>query len=188
MNPIALAKYVDHSKIYKETLDKTKPRTVYYDRYAGKGPGGNIIYETIKQSSIDPTELYNKFSTDLENDDGFRNYINQTAQLQGRDPSELMQNLLSDYARQRKWFGNSGPEKYQGAGWAKAASARWEEFLKHHGITYRMMKPGRTWKGTNAGAMFARLTGWKGRTSNHARDAAWMVFQMAAGKAKMIVR
>lgn len=98
LNPIALAKYVDHSKIYKETLDKTKPRTVSYDRYAGKGPGGNIIYETIKQSSIDPTELYNKFSTDLENDDGFRNYINQTAQLQGRDPSELMQNLLSDYA------------------------------------------------------------------------------------------
>ena len=96
--------------------------------------------------------------------------------------------VLVEDARQRKWFGNSGPEKYQGAGWAKAASARWEEFLKYHGVAHRMMKPGKTWKGANAGAMFAKLTGWKGRTSNHARDAAWMVFQMAAGKAKMIVR
>lgn len=47
LGQIALAKYVDHSKIYKETLDKTKPRVISRDVYAGKDGNGNIIYNTI---------------------------------------------------------------------------------------------------------------------------------------------
>lgn len=97
LNPIALAKYVDHSKIYKETLDKTKPRVISRDRFAGKDGNGNLIYETVKQSGIDANELSQKFKADLLNDDQFMNYAHQAAQMAGQDPEKYLQDLTSQY-------------------------------------------------------------------------------------------
>lgn len=90
--------------------------------------------------------------------------------------------VLCEDARLRKWFGNSGSEKWQGAGWAKSASKGWEDFLKYHKIPYRMQKPGATWKGPAAAKTWARITGWNKKTQDHARDAAWMVFEISRTK------
>ena len=77
-------------------------------------------------------------------------------------------------ARLRTWFGAKGKEALQGAGSIKRDCAIWADFLGSHGIAYRSIKP-------QAGAtkwtaeQFRRLTGWEGRTSEHARDAALLV-------------
>ena len=88
--------------------------------------------------------------------------------------------VIFEDARQRKWF---APErsrseyrgKLMGAGAAKRDAKIWEEFLKDYGIPYEAHKPqagGTKWPADH----WARVTGWKGRTSEHARDAALLVF------------
>ena len=94
--------------------------------------------------------------------------------------------VLVEDARLRKHFGDTGRERLQGAGWAKAASKQWEDFLKHYKILYRMQKPGSTWKGAAAGKTWASITKWKGKTSDHARDAAWLVFEMSRTKMEVL--
>jgi hypothetical protein len=65
--------------------------------------------------------------------------------------------------------------RLQGVGSVKRDSAIWEEFLTMHGIPF----VGRKAAGTKlADEPFRKLTGWKGRTNNHARDAAMIVFGM----------
>ena len=94
--------------------------------------------------------------------------------------------VVVEDARQRKWFGNTGRERLQGAGHAKAAAGRWERFLKHHKIPFAMQKPGKTWKGATLAATWTKVTGWKGKTSDHARDAAWLVFEMSKTKIELL--
>lgn len=77
-------------------------------------------------------------------------------------------------ARQRKWF-TGGKEKQQGAGSIKRDSSIWEDFLKDKGITFRMVAPKDNMTKMDA-APFKAVTGWQGRTSYHARDAAMLVF------------
>lgn len=66
--------------------------------------------------------------------------------------------------------------KLMGAGSVKRDSVIWQDALTDWGIPFEMVPP-------RAGATkwdadtFARLTGYKGRTSNHARDAALLVFR-----------
>lgn len=77
-------------------------------------------------------------------------------------------------ARKRKWFGNSGRERLQGAGSIKRDSAIWNEFLIHHGFEYKLLSPQQ--KGAKMDPkLFARVTGWKKRTSEHSRDAASLI-------------
>lgn len=79
-------------------------------------------------------------------------------------------------ARQRKWFGLAGREALQGAGSIKRDSSIWEEFLSGlEGLPFKMVSPQSKGAKLDA-AQFARLTGWQGRTSEHARDAAMLVF------------
>ena len=93
--------------------------------------------------------------------------------------------IICEDARQRTWF---APErnvseyrgKLMGAGAAKRDAKIWEEFLSDKdvslpyasdlGLTFTMHKPqvhGTKW----AADYFARVTGFKGRTSEHSRDA-----------------
>ena len=76
-------------------------------------------------------------------------------------------------ARKRTWFGNTGAEKYKGAGSIARDCAIWEETLTELGIPFQLVHP-KNVKATTADH-FKRLTGWTGRTSIHAREAAWMV-------------
>lgn len=78
-------------------------------------------------------------------------------------------------ARKRNWFGNSGREQLQGAGSIKRDCSLWEEFLTAKNIPFAAVAPkaNRTKMKQEA---FAKYTGWAKRTSEHARDAAMLVF------------
>lgn len=78
-------------------------------------------------------------------------------------------------ARLRNWFGNAGREKLQGAGSVKRDCAIWETFCKEADIELRKIAPKNNYTKLSA-EQFRKLTGWKGRTSDHARDAAMLVF------------
>ena len=82
-------------------------------------------------------------------------------------------------ARQRKWYGTRTAKedrnKLQGAGSVKRDSTIWEDALKDWGIPFHAVAPKHnTTKMTPE--FFRALTGWKGRTSEHSRDAAMLVF------------
>lgn len=77
-------------------------------------------------------------------------------------------------ARLRKWYGNTGREKLQGAGSVKRDASIWEDFLKDLGVEYHAIAPKNNF--TKVGAdLFAKMTGYTGKTSEHGRDAAFLV-------------
>ena len=78
-------------------------------------------------------------------------------------------------ARLRKWYGNSGREKLQGAGAVKRDAHIWADWCWENEINYRMVAPKDNITKMDA-APFKRLTGWNKTTSKHGRDAAMMVF------------
>ncbi len=66
--------------------------------------------------------------------------------------------------------------KLMGAGSVKRDSTIWREYCAYWGIPYVAVAPRKGMTKWNAD-YFAKVTGWKGRTSEHARDAALLVFQ-----------
>lgn len=88
--------------------------------------------------------------------------------------------VIFEDARQRKWFKEDrNSSEYRGhlmgAGAAKRDAAIWEEFLNDHAIVFQATPPRprlTKWKAD----YWAHVTGWKGRTSEHSRDAALLVF------------
>ena len=90
--------------------------------------------------------------------------------------------VVFEDARQRQWFPRErNASEYRGhlmgAGAAKRDAKIWEEFLTDLGIPFIAHKPqpgGTKWKSET----FARVTGYKGRTSEHARDAALLVYNI----------
>ena len=77
-------------------------------------------------------------------------------------------------ARLRTWFGAKGREALQGAGSIKRDCQVWAEWLGHVGCAYKSISPQAKGPKLDA-ARFERLTGWTGRTNEHARDAAMLV-------------
>lgn len=78
-------------------------------------------------------------------------------------------------ARKRNWFGYSGREKLQGAGSVKRDCSIWETFCEEVGIECRKIAPKNNYTKL-AARQFRVLTNWVGRTSEHSRDAAMLVF------------
>ena len=83
-------------------------------------------------------------------------------------------------ARQRKWIPmskNMTAElgRAQGAGYVKAHCQIWEDFLMDYQIPFEAIAPRRNVTKLSA-EQFGRITGYKGRTSEHARDAAMLVY------------
>lgn len=76
-------------------------------------------------------------------------------------------------ARLRTFFGKTDREKLQGAGSIKRDCAIWEEVLTELQIPFEFVHP-RNVKATTA-EYFKKLTGWEGRTSIHAREAAFLI-------------
>jgi hypothetical protein len=73
------------------------------------------------------------------------------------------------------WFGERTAAKLQGAGSVKRDCSAWEDFLVDHGIAHLAVSPKQ--KGSKVAAPhFARITGWQGKTNEHGRDAAMLVF------------
>lgn len=88
--------------------------------------------------------------------------------------------VVFEDARQRRWFPREkSVSEYRGrlmgAGAAKRDARIWEEFLTDKDIPYEGHKPqagGTKWSAD----YFKRITGWKGRTNEHSRDAALLVY------------
>lgn len=83
-------------------------------------------------------------------------------------------------ARLRTWFPEvkDTPEdikKLQGVGSVKRDCSIWQEFCEYHKIPYQAIKPAKGQTKWDS-EYFKRVTGWKGRTSKDARDAAILVF------------
>lgn len=88
-------------------------------------------------------------------------------------PMELT--VVFEDARQRTWYGKGDVSaKQQGAGSIKRDCAIWEELCLDRGIPYIAQAPV---KGATkvSPAYFRQVSGWDGRTSSHARDAAMLV-------------
>ena len=85
--------------------------------------------------------------------------------------------VVFEDARQRIWFGKdkNTSAKLQGAGSIKRDCSIWEDFLTDYEIPFRAVPPQ---KGCTKWTKeyFKMVTGWKGKTSNHSRDAAILVF------------
>ena len=83
--------------------------------------------------------------------------------------------LYIEDARKRTWF-TGGREKAQGVGSVKRAAQIWEDWCKEQGINFKLIHPA-----ANATKKkvedFTRMTGWTGRTNEHGRDAAMLVFK-----------
>ena len=93
--------------------------------------------------------------------------------LQDNDAGDMM--VVFEDARQRKWYGSNSQMKMQGAGSIKRDAVIWEDFLKDNGIPYRAVPPKKGLTKWSA-EQFAKVTGWKGRTSEHSRDASLLVY------------
>ena len=78
-------------------------------------------------------------------------------------------------ARKRKWFGQSAREQLQGAGSIKRDCKIWEDFFKDNKIAYELVAPKNN-KTKMSADTFKRMTGYKGLTNEHGRDAACLVF------------
>ena len=84
--------------------------------------------------------------------------------------------VIVEDARQRTWFGSSGPEKWKGAGSIMRDCTIWEDFLTYHKIPFKMVKPAPGT--TKLGAHHFRLAyGWTERTNEHGRDAAMLALR-----------
>lgn len=82
--------------------------------------------------------------------------------------------VVFEDARQRKWY-TGDREKLQGAGSVKRDCTIWEDFLNDYGIRYQAIAPHKGMTKMSEG-YFKTITQWRKRTSNHARDAALLVF------------
>lgn len=88
--------------------------------------------------------------------------------------------VVFEDARKRRWLpSEKNASEYRGrlmgAGSVKRDCTIWEDFLKDLGVDFIAQAP-RAGMTKLSPESFARLTGWKGRTSNHARDAAMLVY------------
>ena len=83
--------------------------------------------------------------------------------------------LIIEDARQRTWF-TGGREKAQGVGSVKRDAQIWEDWCKENQINFKMIHPKNNSTKYKADT-FKKITGWTGRTNEHARDAAMLVFR-----------
>jgi len=78
-------------------------------------------------------------------------------------------------ARKRKRYGPNSNAKIQGAGAIKIQCRQWEMFLQQEGISFDLVAPAQIKTKVDA-KKFKIITGWAGRTNNHGRDAAMLVY------------
>ena len=88
---------------------------------------------------------------------------------------DVAMDVTFEDARQRTWFGKGDTNaKLQGAGSVKRDCSIWEDFCKDYGIPYWAKPPGKGMTKVTSD-YFRTISGYQGRTSNHARDAAMLV-------------
>ena len=89
--------------------------------------------------------------------------------------SDQVAEVVFEDARQRTWFGKGDTNaKAQGAGSVKRDCSIWEDFCRDYGIPFQAKPPIKGATKVTAD-YFKMVSGWTGRTSEHARDAAMLV-------------
>jgi hypothetical protein len=82
-------------------------------------------------------------------------------------------------ARKRTWFGHHTAKedraRLQGAGSVKRDCQIWEDYLTDLGIPFEMVAPKNNATKLTA-EQFRRITGYEGKTNEHGRDAAMLVY------------
>lgn len=78
-------------------------------------------------------------------------------------------------ARLRKWYGNAGREKLQGAGSIKRDGVIWQDYLTDLKISFEAVAPMNNTTKLNE-TIFRKITGCTTRTSEHSRDAAMLIW------------
>ncbi|MDI3237529.1 hypothetical protein QK338_05285 [Acinetobacter ursingii] len=81
--------------------------------------------------------------------------------------------LYIEDPRKRTWF-KGGREKAQGVGSVKRDAQIWENWCKENKIKYTLVHPKDNCTKYKSDT-FKKVTGWMGRTNEHARDAAMLV-------------
>lgn len=99
--------------------------------------------------------------------------LREVERLQRETDNDLR--LYFEDARRRSWFGRAGREKLQGAGSVKRDCAIWQTFCEELGIAYVGVAPKNNTTKLTA-AQFKVLTGWEGKTNEHSRDAAMLIY------------
>lgn len=84
-----------------------------------------------------------------------------------------LEGLYIEDARKVKY--KTSTVKAQGAGSIKRDCQIWEEFVNRYQIKATFLRPNKDLTKFSKDK-FAQLTGWKKRTSEHARDAAMLVY------------
>lgn len=97
--------------------------------------------------------------------------VQEIKAIHGKDSLKL---YIED-ARKRTWF-TGGKEKAQGVGSVKRDAQIWEDWCIEQEFNYIMVHPKANATKTKAD-LFKKITGWTGRTNEHARDAAMLVFK-----------
>lgn len=102
----------------------------------------------------------------------------EVMELRDRMDGEVV--IIFEDARLRKWLPQEkNVSEYRGrlmgAGSVKRDCEIWETFCKKEQIDFQALPPRKGATKWDA-EYFKKVTGWKGRTSNHARDAAILVF------------
>ena len=87
----------------------------------------------------------------------------------------VLQQIRFEDARLRRWYGEAGRERMRGVGSVERDCTIWEEYCRQMEIPFEAIHPRRVQTKRTA-AYFKKVTGWPGRTSEHARDAAMIVF------------
>ena len=73
----------------------------------------------------------------------------------------------------------SGAGIREGIGSVKRDAQIWEDWCKENKINYKMIHPKNNCTKYKSD-IFQKITGWAGRTNEHARDAAMLVFKRYA--------
>lgn len=95
--------------------------------------------------------------------------------VEGTHRSGALKMVVFEDARLRTWFGSKGPEARQGAGSIKRDCSIWADFLADLGSPTLALKPQAGMTKWSAAA-FANMTGWTGKTNEHGRDAACLIW------------
>lgn len=98
--------------------------------------------------------------------------------LQMMRANDAIKLVVFEDARLRTWFGTKGREALQGAGSIKRDCAILADWLGLIDLPFKAVSPKAKGAKVDA-ARFAKLTGWTGRTNEHARDAAMLVWGMS---------
>ena len=108
--------------------------------------------------------------------------IHRALEMVSNSKLELIAVIIED-ARLRKFFGGKDMSaQAQGAGSIKRDCSIWEDFLTEYEIPFILKAPQNT---KVPEAVFKKMTGWDKRTSNHARDAAMLVFGLTENNIRL---